>query len=62
MSNAESTLPSSVGEFGWSGAARTFYWVDPKEQLVGVLMAQFMVGFDVQDKDFMTLAYQALVD
>ena len=25
----------SVGEFGWSGAAKTFYWVDPVEQVVG---------------------------
>lgn len=58
---AESTLPGSVGEFGWQGAARTYYWVDPKEELVGILMTQYMVGLDLPDKDFQVLAYQALV-
>jgi CubicO group peptidase (beta-lactamase class C family) len=59
---AESALPGSVGEFGWGGAAKTYYWVDPKEELVGVLMAQFMIAFDLPDKDFQVLAYQALLD
>jgi hypothetical protein len=36
------------------------YWVDPKEALVGVLMTQYMVGFDAPEKDFQVLAYQAL--
>jgi CubicO group peptidase (beta-lactamase class C family) len=59
---AESALPGSVGEFGWGGAAKTYYWVDPKEALVGILMTQYMVGFDLPEKDFQVLAYQALVD
>eukprot|EP01041_Mallomonas_annulata_P030128 gene30128-52223_t len=25
----------SVGEYGWAGAAKTYYWVDPAEDLVG---------------------------
>jgi CubicO group peptidase (beta-lactamase class C family) len=58
---AESALPGSVGEFGWGGAAKTYYWVDPQEELVGVLMTQYMVGFDLPDKDFQVLAYQALI-
>ena len=40
---AESAMPGSVGEFGWDGAAKTYYWVDPKEELVGILMAQVHV-------------------
>jgi CubicO group peptidase (beta-lactamase class C family) len=59
---AESGLPGSVGEFGWGGAAKTYYWVDPKEELVGILMTQYMVGFDIPEKDFQVLAYQALVN
>ncbi len=31
-------VPGSVGDFYWSGVHGTFFWVDPKEQLVGVLM------------------------
>jgi CubicO group peptidase (beta-lactamase class C family) len=46
---------------GWGGAARTYYWVDPQEQLIGVMMTQYMVGFDQPEKDFQVLSYQALV-
>jgi CubicO group peptidase (beta-lactamase class C family) len=59
---AESSMPGSVGEFGWSGAGKTYYWVDPQEQLIGVLMSQYMFSFDNPDMDFRALAYQALVD
>ena len=30
----------SPGEFTWAGYAGTYFWIDPKEQLVGVLMTQ----------------------
>jgi CubicO group peptidase (beta-lactamase class C family) len=30
--------PGSVGDFYWSGVHGTYFWVDPQEQLVGVLM------------------------
>jgi CubicO group peptidase (beta-lactamase class C family) len=33
-------VPGSEGEYMWGGAAGTFFWVDPKEQLVAVFMAQ----------------------
>lgn len=59
---ADSALPGSAGEFGWSGAATTHYWVDPKEQVIGIFMSQFMVSLDPVYKDFQLLAYQALVD
>jgi CubicO group peptidase (beta-lactamase class C family) len=57
---AETGVSTSVGEFGWAGAAKTYYWVDPQEQLVGLLMTQFMVGFDLPDADLRSLAYQAV--
>lgn len=59
---AESQLPGSVGEFGWAGAAETYYWVDPQEEMVGILMSQSMMQFETPQKDFQVLAYQALVD
>ena len=49
---AESSKPGSVGEFGWSGAAKTNFWVDPQEELIGLLMTQFMMGFDLPEADF----------
>jgi CubicO group peptidase (beta-lactamase class C family) len=59
---AESALPGSVGEFGWGGAAKTYYWIDPQEELIGILMAQYMAGWDEPEKDFQILAYQALME
>ena len=33
-------VPGSAGEFMWAGYAGTYFWVDPEQQLVGVLMTQ----------------------
>ena len=30
----------SDGSFGWSGAYGTHFWIDPKEEIVGILMTQ----------------------
>ena len=62
MDVAQSGAPGSVGEFGWSGAAKTHYWVDPKEDLVGLFMTQSMMSFDLPELDLRALAYQAIED
>ena len=53
----------SPGAFGWGGAYFTTYWVDPKEQLVAVMMTQLLPanGLDLQEK-FRTLVYQGMVE
>ena len=51
-----------MGEFGWSGAAKTTYWVDPQEELVGLFMTQSMMSFDLPELDLRALAYQAIDD
>lgn len=56
-------LPGSVGTYKWAGAANTDCWIDPREQLIGLLMTQFMPnGYYPIDKQFRTLVYQALTD
>lgn len=55
-------VPGSVGEFGWAGAAKTYYWVDPQEELVGLYMCQSMMSFDLPDAIFRALTYQAIND
>ncbi len=52
----------SVGEYGWAGAAKTYYWVDPAEELIGVFMSQYMTGVLQPDRDLRSLAYQAIID
>ena len=59
---AASQSAGSIGEFGWSGAATTYYWVDPVEDLVGVFMTQYMTGPEQPNRAFRSVAYQAIAD
>ena len=54
---------SSVGEYGWGGAAQTYFWIDPAEDFIGLMMTQHMplMPYPVQER-FRTLAYQAIVN
>ncbi|MBK1879081.1 serine hydrolase domain-containing protein [Pelagicoccus mobilis] len=36
----EGTDPSNIGSISWGGIFNTYYWVDPKEELIGILMTQ----------------------
>ena len=35
-------LPGSVGDYFWSGAWGTTFWIDPHEQLIAILMLQVL--------------------
>src|SRR6516162_7029060 len=59
---AQTGEPGSAGEFGWAGVAKTHYWVDPVEQVVGVFMTQSMSSFDLPELDLRAIAYGAIVD
>jgi CubicO group peptidase (beta-lactamase class C family) len=55
--------PGSVGQYGWSGAASTDAWVDPREGLIGVFLTQLMpIQWDPFIFQFKELAYQAITD
>jgi CubicO group peptidase (beta-lactamase class C family) len=55
--------PGSAGEFGWGGAYHTTYWVDPREELVVVHLAQLVPAGTVDDQaKVRALVYQAIVD
>jgi CubicO group peptidase (beta-lactamase class C family) len=50
----------SPGIYKWGGAFNTSYWIDPKEQLIGVIMTQVRpTSSDITGR-FQTLVYQAL--
>jgi CubicO group peptidase (beta-lactamase class C family) len=56
-------VPGSAGEFMWAGYAGTYFWVDPKEEIVGVYMTQAPSPIRAYyRKMFKSLVYQALVD
>ena len=42
--------------------AKTYFWVDPVEEIVGVLMTQHMVGFDLPEADFRAVVYGSIED
>ena len=53
----------SAGEYAWGGAASTIFWIDPAEELVVILMTQFIPSatFDFRGQ-LKTLVYPAIVD
>ncbi len=55
--------PLSVGTYEWGGMYNTHFWVDPKEELIGVLMTQVWptTHWGVGEQ-FKILVYQALTD
>ena len=56
-------LPGSPGEYMWAGFAGTYFWVDPKEELVGVLMTQAPSATRAYYRRLLKqLVYQAIVD
>jgi len=57
------SVPGSVGDFSWAGITGTYFWVDPKEKLVTVLMIQVPQATDVPYwRQTRTLVYQSLVN
>jgi CubicO group peptidase (beta-lactamase class C family) len=62
LSPSQALMLGSVGNFGWSGAAKTYFWIDPKEELVAIFMAQGMNNFSNIHVVFQNLVYQAIID
>ena len=63
LSPAKSQVLGSAGTWSWGGAANTEFWIDPQEDMVCLLMAQFIPGGSYPlNFDFRNLVYQALVD
>lgn len=53
----------STGDYGWGGAASTYFRIDPKENMILISMTQFMpYGYHRYMDDYRNLVYQALVD
>ena len=59
---AASGLPYSQGTYYWSGSQGTIFWIDPKEELVGVLMVQLTPSRLQLREKFSALVYSSLVE
>ena len=56
-------VPGAAGEFMWAGYGGTYFWVDPKEQVVAVLMTQAASPQRAYFRKLVKqLVYQAITD
>ena len=53
-------VATSMDEFGWAGAASTYFWIDREEDLIGITMAQYLGSKIPLGDDIRTAVYQAL--
>ena len=54
-------VPGSEGDYAWGGYGGTFFWIDPKEQIIGLLMAQTPgASRQYYRRMIKTLVYQAI--
>ncbi|MDH4071724.1 MAG: beta-lactamase family protein [Gammaproteobacteria bacterium] len=60
----QSQVISSKGEYSWGGFANTKFWIDPEEDLVAILMTQFMASpwSDETRYNMKIATYQALTE
>ncbi len=63
VDQGQTALPASLGSFAWGGAYCTIFWVDPVEEVIGILMSQVRpyTHLNIRE-DIQSVAYQALVD
>ena len=54
--------PLSPGAYYWGGAAGTFFWVDPAQQLIGIFMPQRIGMPNAVQGRLQQLVYDALAD
>jgi CubicO group peptidase (beta-lactamase class C family) len=61
--DGDSGLISSPGAYGWSGAYNTYFRIDPKEQLILVLLVQRSPANNLQIQyGFQNVVMQAIAD
>ncbi|MFZ4690598.1 MAG: serine hydrolase domain-containing protein [Polymorphobacter sp.] len=62
-SAAQTLMPGSDGDYFWGGAASTFFWIDPEEDLIGIFMTQLIPSstYPVR-REVRTMVYSALDD
>lgn len=59
--SSKSEEPSAAGSFSWGGIFYTYFWADPKNELIGVMMTQvYPSGHTKLRDDFKRLTYEAL--
>lgn len=57
---ARSLIPGSEREYSWGGMASTYFWIDPREQLIVIFMTQLIPStiYNIR-RELRTLVYSA---
>jgi len=57
---ARTLVPGSAGDFSWGGMASTYFWIDPREQLIVLFMTQLIPStiYNLR-RELRTLVYSA---
>ena len=60
LDTARTMLPGSVGDYSWGGAASTYFWIDPQEDLITIFLTQLMPSstYPIR-RELRTLVYSA---
>ncbi len=62
MDPANTGAAGSRGDFGWGGMADTYCWIDPQQQMIAILMQQYLPSLHhAGRKDFRNAVYRALI-
>ncbi len=63
MDIAQHGIIGSNGIYSWGGAASTVFWIDPAEELIAILLTQFMPSSHYPlRRQFQIATYQALIE
>ena len=57
---AKNGVPGSEGQYFWNGAYSTFFFIDPKEDLIAILLSQRSPYSGYHEKMLRQMTYQAL--
>jgi len=60
---AATLIPATAGDMSWGGAASTFFWIDPHEDLIAILMTQLLPSsaYPIR-RELRTLVYSAFTE
>jgi CubicO group peptidase (beta-lactamase class C family) len=60
---SKADIKGSDGSYWWSGSGNTYFWIDPHEDLIMILMTQFVPNFYYPVfRQLRDLGYQAIID
>lgn len=63
LDTTRTMLPGSIGDYSWGGAASTYFWIDPREELITIFMTQLLPSttYTIR-RELRTLVYSAFTE